>query len=77
MLSIIMPTITCFVYQVEHRVCINTLQYLTREYMAKAGLPTPRNARINAPEDVMPAGEHVGFPAVIKPVSGEVLRLRV
>jgi glutathione synthase/RimK-type ligase-like ATP-grasp enzyme len=38
--------------------------------MAKAGLPTPRNSRINAPEDVVPAGEHVGFPAVIKPVSG-------
>jgi carbamoylphosphate synthase large subunit len=45
-------------------------QYLTREAMEKAGLPTPRNARINAPEDVEPAGEHVGFPAVIKPVSG-------
>lgn len=38
--------------------------------MGKAGLPTPRNSRINCPEDVVPAGEHVGFPAVIKPVSG-------
>ena len=46
------------------------LQYLTREGMEKAGLPTPRNARINAPGDVEPAGTHVGFPAVIKPVSG-------
>jgi glutathione synthase/RimK-type ligase-like ATP-grasp enzyme len=38
--------------------------------MGNAGLPTPRNSRINRPEDVVPAGEHVGFPAVIKPVSG-------
>ena len=38
--------------------------------MAKAGLPTPRNARINSPADVAPAAAHVGFPAVIKPVSG-------
>lgn len=45
-------------------------KYLTREAMAKAGLPTPRNARVNCPEDVEPAGNHVGFPAVIKPVSG-------
>lgn len=45
-------------------------KYLTREAMAKAGLPTPRNARVNCPEDVEPAGLHVGFPAVIKPVSG-------
>lgn len=42
--------------------------------MEKAGLPTPRNARINAPEDVEPAGNHVGFPAVIKPVSGAARR---
>ncbi|GBF94434.1 hypothetical protein Rsub_07248 [Raphidocelis subcapitata] len=45
-------------------------KYLTREAMGIAGLPTPRNARVNSPEDVEPAGKHVGFPAVIKPVSG-------
>ncbi|KAI8466821.1 MAG: ATP-grasp domain-containing protein [Monoraphidium minutum] len=45
-------------------------KYMTREAMAKAGLPTPRNSRVNCPEDVEPAGEYVGFPAVIKPVSG-------
>jgi carnosine synthase len=45
-------------------------KYETRAAMAKAGLPTPRNARISKPEDVDPAGQHVGFPAVIKPVSG-------
>jgi carnosine synthase len=45
-------------------------KYLTRSAMAKAGLPTPKNARVNSPEEVEPAGLHVGFPAVIKPVSG-------
>jgi hypothetical protein len=45
-------------------------KYQTRAYMAKAGLATPRNSRISKPSDVAPAGEHVGFPAVIKPVSG-------
>jgi formate-dependent phosphoribosylglycinamide formyltransferase (GAR transformylase) len=39
--------------------------------MSEARLPTPRNARINEPGDVVPAAELVGFPAVIKPVSGE------
>lgn len=38
--------------------------------MARAGMPTPRNMRIDCPDDIEPAGEHVGFPAVIKPVSG-------
>jgi hypothetical protein len=46
------------------------LQYLTRQALAKAGLPTPKNSRISKPEDVEPAGQHVGFPSVIKPVSG-------
>jgi hypothetical protein len=46
-------------------------QYATRTCLAAAGLPTPRNSRISRPEDVEPAGQHVGFPAVIKPVSGE------
>lgn len=46
------------------------LQYLTRQALAKAGLPTPRNSRISKPEDIEPAGQHVGFPAVIKPVAG-------
>lgn len=45
-------------------------KYATRQALAAAGLPTPRNARISSPADVGPAGEHVGFPAVIKPVSG-------
>jgi hypothetical protein len=48
-----------------------TLQATTRAAMLEARLPTPRNARINAPTDVVPAAEVVGFPAVIKPVSGE------
>eukprot|EP00775_Hariotina_reticulata_P008709 gene8709-8890_t len=45
-------------------------KYATRTGLAAAGLPTPRNSRISSPEDVEPAGQHVGFPAVIKPVSG-------
>jgi hypothetical protein len=46
------------------------VQYLTRQGLAAAGLPTPRNARISKPDDIEPAGHHVGFPSVIKPVSG-------
>jgi len=45
-------------------------KYLTREGMEKAGLPTPRHAHIVTPDDVPKAAAHVGFPAVIKPVSG-------
>uniref|UniRef100_A0A7S0RDS3 ATP-grasp domain-containing protein n=1 Tax=Chlamydomonas leiostraca TaxID=1034604 RepID=A0A7S0RDS3_9CHLO len=45
-------------------------KHRTRELMAKAGLPTPRHYRIEKPTDVAPAGAHVGYPAVIKPVSG-------
>lgn len=51
-------------------------KYATRECLAKAGLPTPRNSRIRAPGDVEPAGTYVGFPSVIKPVSGAGLSLR-
>jgi len=45
-------------------------KYMTRAAMAQAGLPTPRNSRVSTPADIEPAGLHVGFPAVIKPVSG-------
>lgn len=38
--------------------------------MEKAGLPTPKHYKIKCEEDVPLAGEHVGFPAVIKPISG-------
>jgi hypothetical protein len=47
------------------------LQYATRACLAAAGLPSPRNARISIAADVTAAAETVGFPAVIKPVSGE------
>lgn len=51
--------------------CIfSLLQYITRTCLAQAGLPTPRNSRISAPGDVAAAAAHVGFPSVIKPVSG-------
>lgn len=52
-------------------------KYATRACLAAAGLPTPKNARISAPTDVQPAGEHVGFPSVIKPVSGGALGLEL
>ena len=38
--------------------------------MKEAGLPTPKHYKISTPEDVRAAGAHVGFPAVIKPISG-------
>ncbi len=38
-------------------------KHSTRAYMAKAGLPTPRNMLIERPDQVEAAGNHVGFPA--------------
>lgn len=38
--------------------------------MEAAGLPTPKHFKITSPEEVSKAGAHVGFPAVIKPISG-------
>jgi hypothetical protein len=43
----------------------------TRSIMAEAGLPTPKNLLISGFEDLPKAAKHVGFPAVIKPISGE------
>lgn len=45
-------------------------KHATREIMQAAGLPTPKHFKITKPEDVEVAGNHVGFPAVIKPISG-------
>ncbi len=56
------PTLTC-----PHP---HTPQYKTREALQKAGLPSPRHFLIRAPADIPGAAQHVGFPAVIKPISG-------
>merc|ERR1712070_1047253 len=45
-------------------------KYRTRAALQRAGLPTPRNCMILDDSQVIAAGEHVGFPAVLKPVSG-------
>ncbi|KAG2443559.1 hypothetical protein HXX76_001911 [Chlamydomonas incerta] len=45
-------------------------KHATREIMAKAGLPTPRHWKVTSEADVPKAAAHVGFPAVIKPISG-------
>lgn len=45
-------------------------KHATRACLARAGLPTPRNFLIKNAADVALAGQQVGFPAVIKPVSG-------
>lgn len=42
----------------------------TREVMGAAGLPTPKNTIIRSPKDLAKAAAHVGFPAVLKPISG-------
>lgn len=42
----------------------------TREVMAEAGLPVPRFQRILREEDIASACDHVGFPAILKPVYG-------
>ena len=38
--------------------------------MGAAGLPTPLNYIIKTPRDLPKAAKHVGFPAVLKPISG-------
>ncbi|KAF5841959.1 ATP-grasp domain-containing protein [Dunaliella salina] len=45
-------------------------KHKARELMQQAGLPTPKHHRITKAADVQVAADVVGFPAVIKPVSG-------
>jgi len=45
-------------------------KYRTRACLAAAGLPTPRNFLIKTVKDLDAAAAKVGFPAVLKPVSG-------
>lgn len=45
-------------------------KHRTRAYLAAAGLPTPRNFLIKGESELAEAGAKVGFPAVLKPVSG-------
>ena len=42
----------------------------TRSTLEAAGLPSPRHFLISDPSQVGAAGDHVGFPAVIKPIFG-------
>jgi len=45
-------------------------KHATRAALRAAGLPTPRNCLIRSEGDLQRAAEHVGFPAVLKPISG-------
>merc|ERR1712226_44218 len=45
-------------------------KHVTRDMLKTAGLPTPRNFLIKCAADVENAAKLVGFPAVLKPVSG-------
>lgn len=45
-------------------------KYVTRAALKKAGLPTPHNFLIQGEEQLLEAARIVGFPAVLKPVSG-------
>ena len=42
----------------------------TREVCVEAGIPSPRFFRIKSEADLDAAGSYVGFPAVLKPISG-------
>ncbi|HEY5729998.1 MAG TPA: ATP-grasp domain-containing protein, partial [Anaerolineales bacterium] len=42
----------------------------TREVCVEAGIPSPRFFRIKSESDLETAATHVGFPAVLKPISG-------
>lgn len=43
---------------------------ITREIMRDSGLPAPKFVRIDSEEQLDAAAEHVGFPAILKPVFG-------
>eukprot|EP00928_Gymnodinium_smaydae_P073672 TRINITY_DN5682_c0_g1_i5.p1 TRINITY_DN5682_c0_g1~~TRINITY_DN5682_c0_g1_i5.p1 ORF type:complete len:622 (-),score=89.99 TRINITY_DN5682_c0_g1_i5:386-2185(-) len=45
-------------------------KHATRAALKAAGLPVPRNMLIASEADLPAAAKHVGFPAVLKPVSG-------
>jgi carnosine synthase len=45
-------------------------KHKTRAALKQAGLPTPRNFLVKQREELQEAGQVVGFPAVLKPVSG-------
>ena len=45
-------------------------KHAARACMEAAGLPTPLNYLIKSEEQLAAAAAHVGFPAVIKPISG-------
>lgn len=45
-------------------------KHATRGALKAAGLPTPRNALIQSEADIPLCAQQVGFPAVLKPVSG-------
>jgi len=45
-------------------------KYKSRLAFEKAGLPTPKNYLIVEEEDIQKASDHVGYPAVIKPIFG-------
>jgi biotin carboxylase len=45
-------------------------KYVTREIMRQHGLATPKCYRITDVVDLEPAGQHVGFPAILKPAFG-------
>jgi carnosine synthase len=45
-------------------------KYATRQAMVKAGLPSPRHMLIENPFQLEAAARAVGFPAVLKPISG-------
>ncbi|KAK9851562.1 hypothetical protein WJX84_001702 [Apatococcus fuscideae] len=42
----------------------------TRAVMAQAGLASPKNILIHSPADLPAAAAHVGFPSVLKPITG-------
>lgn len=45
-------------------------KHATRAALRAAGLPTPRNALLKSEADIAAVAKEVGFPAVLKPVSG-------
>ena len=46
-------------------------KWLFASTLMKAGLATPRTALIATPDDAAPAAAEIGFPLIVKPLSGE------
>jgi hypothetical protein len=70
--SFFIQKLNCFNYTGNTPEAVDTARnkHAARACMEAAGLPTPLNYLIKSDDQLSAAAAHVGFPAVIKPISG-------